>query len=545
MQTVASDAPESMALLRHVTRERLENRDLRVGDGVGVVIAVDRADERLASLEVEALHLIELPFDDVDGLFVERGRPAREVGLADDALAIGRIDDDEVVRRDRSQADGVGRIRLVGPVPLPVGVVDEAFLAEHGEDLLHVLVPEALIVAERQLEGRALHVVEQDVQVVGVDERVLGRGVEEVRRVADDELIDRRAARDEHRRRPRRAPAGASRALPGRGNRARVAGHHRHVERADVDAELERIGGHDRAHQPFAQAALDLAPAIGQIAAAIAADHVGGAGRPVKGILQIGRQDLDRQPALREDDQLQLVLQELERHAARLGEIRAPNAELGVHDRRIDEEEELLAARRAAFVDELERLPRQPFGQLARVGDRRRRADEDRIRSVVAADALQPAQDVREMAAEHAAIRVQLVDDDEAQVLEELRPARMMRQDPRVQHVGIAEHDVRLAADRAPRVRRRVAVVGEDADLELAVARDELRQRVQLRELILRQRLGRKEIQRARRRILQDRVQHRRVVAERLARRRRRNRDDIAARRARARTPAPDACRAD
>ena len=72
-----------------------------------------------------------------------------------------------------------------------------------------------------------------------------------------------------------------------------------------------------------------------------------------------------------------------------------------------------------------------------------------------------------EVAAEHAAIRVQLVDDDEPQVLEQLRPARMVRQDPRVQHVGIAEHDVRLAANRAPRVRRRVAVVGEHADLEI------------------------------------------------------------------------------
>ena len=98
-----------------------------------------------------------------------------------------------------------------------------------------------------------------------------------------------------------------------------------------------------------------------------------------------------------------------------------------------------------------------------------------------------------------------------------------------MQHVGIAEHDVRLAADRAPRVRRRVAVVGEDADLQLVVVRHELRQRVQLRELILRQRLCRKQIQRARRRILQDGVEHRRVVAERLARRRRRDRDDVAA----------------
>ena len=151
-------------------------------------------------------------------------------------------------------------------------------------------------------------------------------------------------------------------------------------------------------------------------------------------------------------------------------------------------------------------------------------------RSVVAADALQPAQDVRQVAAEHAAVGVQLVDHDEPQVLEQLRPARMMRQDPRVQHVGIAEHHVRLAPDRAPRVRRRVAVVGEHADLQLAVARHQLGEHVKLGQLVLRQRLGRKEIQRPRRRILQDRVEDRGVVAERFPGSRRRNRDDVAPR---------------
>ena len=85
------------------------------------------------------------------------------------------------------------------------------------------------------------------------------------------------------------------------------------------------------------------------------------------------------------------------------------------------------------------------------------------------ADALEPPNDVREMAAEHATIRVQLVDDDEPEILEQLRPARMVREDPRVHHVGVAEHDVRLAANRAPRIRRRVAVVREDANLRVGI----------------------------------------------------------------------------
>ena len=54
---------------------------------------------------------------------------------------------------------------------------------------------------------------------------------------------------------------------------------------------------------------------------------------------------------------------------------------------------------------------------------------------------------------------------------------------------------------------------------------------MQLGHLVLRQRLGRKEIERATRRIAQDRIEHRQVVAERLARRRRRRDDDVVSRR--------------
>ena len=48
-----------------------------------------------------------------------------------------------------------------------------------------------------------------------------------------------------------------------------------------------------------------------------------------------------------------------------------------------------------------------------------------------------------------------------------LRPLRVVRQDARVQHVGVGQDDVRPRADGAPRVLRRVAVVGEDAELDV------------------------------------------------------------------------------
>ena len=111
------------------------------------------------------------------------------------------------------------------------------------------------------------------------------------------------------------------------------------------------------------------------------------------------------------------------------------------------------------------------------------------------ADPTQPPQHIAEVAPEDAAIGVQLVDDDVAQVLEELRPPRMVRKDPRVHHVGVAEDDMCARANAAPRVLRRIAVVREDADFRgRETCPQGFAHRVQLGELILGERLGRKEI---------------------------------------------------
>ena len=83
----------------------------------------------------------------------------------------------------------------------------------------------------------------------------------------------------------------------------------------------------------------------------------------------------------------------------------------------------------------------------------------------MAADAAQAAKHVAEMASEDASIRMQFVDHDIAEIFKQLRPFRMVRQDARVHHVGVAEDEVRARANGAPGVLGRVAVVGEDADV--------------------------------------------------------------------------------
>ena len=125
------------------------------------------------------------------------------------------------------------------------------------------------------------------------------------------------------------------------------------------------------------------------------------------------------------------------------------------------------------------------------------------------------------MRAEDAAVGVRLVDDDPAEVREEIAPALVVGQDPDVEHVGVGEDQVRAAADLRPVVARRVAVVDRVAKR----AEAELRE---LASLVLRQRLGRVEVERSAAVVARELVEHREVEAKRLARRGPAGDDDVA-----------------
>ena len=107
----------------------------------------------------------------------------------------------------------------------------------------------------------------------------------------------------------------------------------------------------------------------------------------------------------------------------------------------------------------------------------------------MAADPSQAANDVGDVAAEQAAVGVQLVDDDELQVLEELEPLGVMRKDRRVQHVRVGHGHLTRAAHHAANGRWRVAVVGVGLQPDLGG----FRQGAQLHQLVGRQRLGGEE----------------------------------------------------
>ena len=378
-------------------------------------------------------------------------------------------------------------------------------------------VTESLSRPERQFECSAFQMIDQNFQIVRLDVGMLGRAGEKILRMLDDKLIQGTRRSDQHGAGTPFAPPRPPGALPGRGDRAGISGHDRHVQRSDVDAEFERIG---RDHGPdlaAAQAALDLPPLQRKIPAAIAFHYFRRAGRLRIILLQIREQHFGMQPAVGENNRLKPALQKLPGDAPRLIDIAAANAQKLVHDRRIVEDKIFFGRRRAVPVEHFHIGTDQPSGKLPGIGDRRRRKNELRLPAVKPGDAPEPAQHVRQMTAENPAVRVQLVDDDVLQIFEKARPFRVVRQYARVQHVGIGENDMPVLPDRLPRIGGRIAVIGEYSEWIAQPAPQVL----QFGQLVLSQRFGGENVKRAGIGILQHGIQDGKVVAERFAGRRR------------------------
>ena len=141
------------------------------------------------------------------------------------------------------------------------------------------------------------------------------------------------------------------------------------------------------------------------------------------------------------------------------------------------------------------------------------------------ADPEEPAEDIGDVAAEHAPIRMQLVDDDDAELFEQLVPLRVVGEDGGVEHVGVRHDDLAGASHGLTDCGRSVAVVGGCRDVQPG----SLGQLRKLRDLVLAEGLRREEVEGSRGRVLGDRLERRQDVAEGLARGRRRDNDDVVA----------------
>jgi hypothetical protein len=109
--------------------------------------------------------------------------------------------------------------------------------------------------------------------------------------------------------------------------------------------------------------------------------------------------------------------------------------------------------------------------------------------------------------AEHAAVHVSLVDDDPGEVGQHVAPRAVVGEHADVEHVRVGEDQVGALADRAALLARGVAVVDR-------VAQEPATELGELARLILGERLGRVEVERARRRVARERVEHRHVEGE-------------------------------
>ncbi len=318
---------------------------------------------------------------------------------------------------------------------------------------------------ERRLVRGAEQVGGVELLVLVVEDRGLDRALEELVRVAAEELVECVVARDVDR---QPAPAAARPAphLAQRGDGAREGHADRGVERADVDPELQRVRRHDAEQVAADQPRLELAPLLRRVAGPVGRDPRGELRLPAALQLEHGeaRHQLDGLARLHEHDRPRALDDEAGEQVGGLGERRAARLRRGVGDRRVPHRDRALGARRAVARDDRHVVEaRQPRGQLARVGDRRRREQEARGGAVQLADPPQPPQHVGDVRAEDAAVDVGLVDHDHREVLEEVAPGGVVGQDPEVQHVRVGQDHVgprggRRRAARAACRRRRSPV---------------------------------------------------------------------------------------
>ena len=284
----------------------------------------------------------------------------------------------------------------------------------------------------------------------GIHDRMLGRLSEEVIRMMQQILIDRIVAGQQHGQALVVPAAAAAGLLPAAGDRARIVHQQRHIERADVDAQLERVRCGDPSQLAAEQILLDLPPLVGQVAAAIGAHRF--SERRVLGRQLLAGVSMDQLGGLARARERQRLAARFDRfHQPHHGiVVRAAAGKRVVSERRrIPKREVLPAARRTVVVDHFHIAADEPRRQLARVGDRRAGGQKNRPRAVMFAHPHQPAEHGRNMGAQDAAISVHLVHHHELQIRKERGPFRMIGQDRCVQHVRIRKDEVRFAANTA------------------------------------------------------------------------------------------------
>src|SRR6266481_4463104 len=451
-------------------RGRLEGRgdfegtDLGVADGVGVVIHVDAFDVGLALLEVEMFDVMLLAVVNVDGFLVEENERAGEIHFADDRGLASDVDDHEIIAGHGAQTDGVGRVGFLRPVIIFSRQMQITGFGEARAKIGEIDIAEFIVGRYRQFKRSAFQMVDEDFEVVRLDESVLRGVAEKIVRVANDELIERRRRSHQHGAGASTAAAGTAGALPSCGDGARVSSHDDGIKRTYIDAEFEGACRNHTTDLSMAQAAFDFAAFVGQVTASIAANGFWFSRKLWICLLQIGQKKFLG-------------------HARGFIDVAAADAQRAIHDGRIIENESFLRGGRAVRIEDFDLRFEKACSEVAGIGDGRGAADELGIAAVETCNPAKAAENVTQMAAEDAAVSVQFVENDVAEIFKKARPASVMREDAGVQHVRIGQDNVALFANGSAGVGGRIAVVSVNPEAIV----ETLVEVVQFRELILRQ----------------------------------------------------------
>lgn len=124
----------------------------------------------------------------------------------------------------------------------------------------------------------------------------------------------------------------------------------------------------------------------------------------------------------------------------------------------------------------------------------------------------QPLYDIAHVRTKDSTVSVYFVNDHELQIFEELRPIGVARQNSEMKHVRVRQDNACVSSDLSAALLGRIAVIGESP----------LRRRqligFELTDLVLSERFGRKEVNRARFRVFGQRFERRNIITESLAR---------------------------
>ncbi len=200
---------------RQLRRSKLpQHLDLRVIDGVGKIIAFHVPHVGFAFFVVKAFDVILAGFVQINRLLVERRESRGKRNLRDHHGLSGDVHHYEIVAGYRTQANGVRRVAIRCPMPRSSGMVQESGFLQKAAQVGGLVWSEFFSIRQRQLERRAFHVGQQDFEIVGVDTGMLRRLAEEVLRVFNDVLVERRARCHQYGRGRALPPSGPAGALP-------------------------------------------------------------------------------------------------------------------------------------------------------------------------------------------------------------------------------------------------------------------------------------------------------------------------------------------